>query len=342
MGKISSFLLFISIICSCNHKTEEKIFPEKYNLKGENIGPKNFFLRPVRCIIDSSFILVLDSKTDCFFHIYTLDFKLLKSLVNQGRGPEEIISPHISQQDFIHNRRIVYYDPYQNIIGELYFSDIDSFKISQHIKRKVPDNIINIQNILFTGNDKFVARGCGNAGKMCFFNLKDFTYKFTDFLPDVKYEKSKADFFDMFNGELAFNSLRNSVVCSNRYFNQLELYTVDGELIKEIRAGKLQNPFQENYLYCYNAVYSTTDYIFASYLGVNMKDLTPARMKNKCSIIQVFDWEGNPIMELNLDRLTGYFAVDNNLEFIICIDETNHDQPLVRYEIKGLLKQHNN
>lgn len=340
MGKQGLFLFFLNIfICCCHHNNEEKIFPVSFNLTGENIGPRNFFLRPVRCLIDSTFILVQDSKTDYFFHIYSVDFKLLKSLINQGRGPDEIISPHISQQDFIHNRKIVYYDPYQNIIGELNFSDIDSFNISQHIKRKVPDKIINIQNILFTGDNRFVARGCGNIGKMCFFDMKNFTFRFTDFFPDVKFEKSRVTFFDMFNGELAFNSLRNIVVCSNRYFNQLELYTVDGELIKEIKTGKFQNPFKENYLYCYNAVYSTTDYIFASYIGVSMKDLTPARMKNKCSSIQVYDWQGNPIMELNLDRLTGYFAVDNNLEFIICLDETNQDQPLVRYTIKDLLKQ---
>jgi hypothetical protein len=93
-------------------------------------------------------------------------------------------------------------------------------------------------------------------------------------------------------------------------------------------AGKLT----EAMLVGFNHIYSTGDMIFCSPFstpamtdGVYMSDNYP-------NTIQVFDWGGNPIMELKLDSSVSYFALDVKRKRLIGWDPASFSS-LVEYDL---------
>lgn len=307
-------------------------FSKMINLNGNNIGPENFFMKPEQIIIDSSFILVFDSKTLKKFHIFDYDLNLLNSYITQGKGPNELLSAKLSEQSFIENGYVVFFDDYQNTLGKFKF-DLYNDQISLE-KINVPENVNNIQNILLIDSTRYVSRGCLDLGKMALFNIKSKTVTFSKFYPELKIDQGNRYFYEDYGGELSFNDQNKLIVSSNRFFNQLEIYNLDLEMIKEIKPSKLYNAFdKKKRYYFYNAIYSTDKYIYASYLNISYKELKPGNIDKIHTKIQIFTWEGVPAAVLNLDRLTGYFAVDDNDKYLICIDETNFEKPFVKYSI---------
>lgn len=345
--KILTQIVILILLTSCSSCTKQNIlqydeFPVVKEIHGENIGPKDYFAKADQCLLDSSILFVLDGRSDHFFHFFdTGDFHLLGKFLMQGRGPDEIVSePYLCQQRFIDNKGIYFYDPTENKIvytgispgnGKLYF---------EHNKElDIPNSIQNIQNVSYMSADKFVARGCLYDGKLAFFNTNNGSVKFTPFYPKMDINKNKfRDYYVSYYGDISFNETQNKLACSNREFNQIEVYSKDGGLLHEIRFGDLNNPFanpSKKYFY-YNAISTTSKYIYSSFIGVKTKNLKFSLIGTLKTQLHVYDWEGNAIAFIKLDRLTGYFCVDEDNQYLFAIDETNARQPLVKYNLKGL------
>jgi hypothetical protein len=65
-------------------------FPFRASLEGEKVGPINYFMRPVRCILSKNMILVVDEKNEKLFHLMDEEFSILNSIGKPGDGPNEL------------------------------------------------------------------------------------------------------------------------------------------------------------------------------------------------------------------------------------------------------------
>ena len=126
-------------------------------------------------------------------------------------------------------------------------------------------------------------------------------------------------------------------------FPILRIYSNTGELKKDIRLDNNQrfpyalikqsptldevNEMMQNY----RMIKSTNHFIYALYIGQKTKSLSPG-LNDFSNIIHVWNWDGNPIMELKLDRKIFTFDVSPNDEFLIC-SSFGEINALYKYEL---------
>jgi hypothetical protein len=336
--KIFHLSFLFPLLFSC-HDPENYNFPIRENLKGKNIGPTDYFMKPTRCIWDGNLLLVLDENKSDIFHALNDQFELVGSWGKIGNGPHELSTfPLLSNQNFSRYESICFYESNKNQIGFLSYTNCDSFEFNNLSYQKIPGDIYYAQNIQRLSLKKFAVTCCPFKGKLGIFNLSDTSSIFTPFIPEYEYIKNQRNNFEYYIGDIVFQPDLDKLAYANRNFMQIEIYASNGKLLKEIKPGKnvtFDSTIKNRYYY-YNAICATKEFIYASYLGVERKYLQLKNLGLLRTKIQVFTWDGLPVAELSTGKLTGYFTVDVSNKFLICMDETNYNQPLIYFDLPKL------
>jgi hypothetical protein len=85
----------------------------------------------------------------------------------------------------------------------------------------------------------------------------------------------------------------------------------------------------------YFGICSDEQYIYAKYLNKPLYNEGSNMIRNTSNIIHVFDWKGNPVAKLNLEKGIDYvFAVDNQM--LIALDPLSEDHPWVIYDLSKI------
>lgn len=125
------------------------------------------------------------------------------------------------------------------------------------------------------------------------------------------------------------------------FLNQINIFSVDGLLQKTLCVGSklnsiedIQNTFEWNRIYTYTGVRTYNKIWGALYEGETK--INYERSRKNLPAIQLFDWNGEPLAELKLDRNITTFAIDFHNGYLYTFDSIT-DQ-FYFYDIKKHIK----
>lgn len=326
-------LILILLLTSCHSNdniTTIKEFPLVKELIREEIPTPPILYNPVSLLMLDSAIVTLDLKTDTLFQVFKLpSFKYIGGFIHRGEGPDEEIFVDPFMQRLTNNQFI-----FRNLTGvkiAKFDTFTDSIKVINTIK--LTNDVADLFHT-FMLNHKIIGIKADFTTKKEFISYNPKNHEANDFGQDyptvskhIKIaDKNKIQLFAKAN---TVKPDGTAFACVYDKFPILRIYTNTGKLKKEIRLDNNQsfpyaltkdeptigeiNEMMQNY----RMIKSTDHFIYALYIGKKNKDLPPG-LNDFSNIIHVWDWEGNPIMELKLDKDIFTFDISNHDEFIIC------------------------
>lgn len=211
------------------------------------------------------------------------------------------------------------------------------------ISNVLPPQFIHMQYGTILNDSLIVGGGSMRDGKLLFGNYKTNEYKLTDFIPEIGRNYNPGSTPNIYLTQIAVNKNKEKVVVGNLHFNQIEIYNYNGDPDLVITGDYSDQEFDdmegrwhtENTIEYYRGVITTDDYIMAIYYNMTDKELRSKDgefRKGLKSNIRVFDWEGTPIVQYNLDRRVTKIAYDEQNERIIALD-TDSLNSIIEYNI---------
>lgn len=307
-----------------------KEFPKSIKLLHEEIKTSPKLYLPVGILILDSVVLTLDLKADTLFQAFDLlTFENLGGFINRGHGPNEeyFVDPYIQP---LPNNQFMFRNS-TSIIFLRFNTETDSIEYIDDIK--LPEEIFDLAHF-FKLSKKIIGFKSNSPTTKEFVSydivnneIKDFGGDYPIINKNIKItpiDKSRifAKISTVKPDGKAFASVHDK-------FPILRIYSNTGELKKDIRLHNNQSfPYAlidkepsiseiNNIMQNYRMVKSTNNFIYALYIGEKNKNLEPG-LNDFSNIVHVWDWDGNPIMRLILDRKIFTFDVDKNDDYLIC------------------------
>jgi hypothetical protein len=327
--------LFLSVLYACNsHVSDKEIviteFPSKQEIKTSIILTDSVILDPDAMFIMNSKLWILQKKNNVLFDIFSLpDGKYLFSTGNKGQGPDDFIHP-ISYTINTEVSGFSILD--RNILKTIILQPNNTLHVikSEKTFEQMPVNgFVKLNDSLFCAFADCATGGTVGEYEYCLKNKsKDTEIKFSKY-PDLSKKKFKGDErCQIYYKWLVANSNERKIAAFYSNFKFLRFYSAEGDLLKEIRVNV--PPYQqtenienrEERKKFYGKPIATDHYIYAP-----------------CSSneIQVWDWNGNPIIQYALDKKFSKFAVSENDKkiYMVSWEESDLDK-IYTFELSHL------
>lgn len=352
MKKITKITVFIiisfSIVSACKEK-EDKRFAEKERLEGlkPDVEAPSYGKMPKLKFVYDSVILVKDvyNKNYTVNLINAKDFSHITTTGKIGKGPNEInksgnlIFNKQSKNSFLYldlGKYKFFRFKMKNILKEEqeYLPQPSDFKFKKGYMPAYDMKMFNDSIIAFNGNTgRNILYFMNSDGKIVK-KIGEKFYERTDDMPEIAYAMATKTKF-------AVNPDKSKIAIGYGLFNKLICLDTSGKKLFEFQGEEFNNNFKvkgavithEGLKTGYRKLIATDNYIFALYNGKIQwyrKDNTS--YYNYPNTIQVFNWHGDPVMEINLDREIHDFLIDKEEKRIIAC-ETKQMNPFVIYEI---------
>jgi len=191
------------------------------------------------------------------------------------------------------------------------------FNDSTYLITKIiePEEISNAENV-FNFEKEWVYTDLSGEAFMIFLNDEGSITRKVDHFPVLEEQYRDETKGYLYYSNTTWNSKKEMFVSAMRYFPYLLIFDKKGNTRKIIQTRKdFIHPqiTQGNLLpekdteYFYDQVVTTDNYIFALRMNGTLNDL--ATLQNQ-PILEVFDWDGNGICEIEFDRFLGGFSLD--------------------------------
>ena len=334
MKSLFFFTLIVSLLtlgsCQSPPKTEINEFPVSKTLAIEEFDVSDMLAIPYEITIYKDMVVVWNQETDWFFKIYSLEnFDYLGSLIRRGRGPEEEIE----------------IAPFIRTIGEdtILYQGSGAVKKARILKLQeglylevleeytLPAEMYDDTDIFYV-NDKLYAS----------YGMRHFTRDFQGFSPQTGKLFEWGELIPLNKpqssspNELFVFTKHTTVKPDNKYLatayallpviriydaesGQLysEMYMADASKNKQILTN--DSPIKEGLINYYFRIKSTNEFIYALYSGKHPSGLP------EFSEIHIWDWDGIPILHLELEKPFISFDVTADNRFIVAgsLFETN-------------------
>lgn len=323
--------LFFFSACKNENRTNTFSFPReiklavKKEIKLDEIGP---IMNPSDLYIKNDYLFISSLKTDTILYIYSLpNIEYVNSYGRPGAGPDEFggcFSFCKSSDKFIYFKG--YSNPMQ--IGS-YRVDKNGAPIVQKKYKLKNAALSNFGSILddstylyFDVNQLIIQKVNLSTGKK---------------IKDVKLEKDdhRESFFYSNQGVLASNG--HSIIYTYSYKKQIDIYDVNLSLEKSIvwdykHIKPIVGDFENNIDHYLN-VYAGEKYFYAMYSGMSGKSNSKTPQKNYS--LEVYDYNGNPVIKYTLEKIPVSFIVDEKRGLLYGFDYRNEGIFYV-YEMIGL------
>lgn len=346
--KVSLLSIAVSIIFSCNQNQTNHIqFVNKVKVEGESILQNDFSLIAVRLIGDS--LVLTERLTTPFYNVYnskTLD--KVTSFGERGAAPNEFFMPLLlnSPKSESNNEKLLWIvDPVKKKAGFIELDIILSNSIIKYVRQEdIPNNYIpviwiSLNKDIHIGFDQFnhivIYNNATSTGttKEGFILLDGVT------IIDNAYRNS----FYYLN--TTFNFEKRIIACVSENIPQINFFNFNHEkgsesivFNKTIFTGKppqnivdidIENGAFER---INTSVTSTKEYIYI--LNVNQISKEYQKVPKGVDVL-IIDWEGNPVLRLEIDEYLHFITVDEQNEFLYGIDYT--EDKAYRYRIGKIM-----
>ncbi|MCK9449959.1 MAG: TolB-like 6-bladed beta-propeller domain-containing protein [Bacteroidales bacterium] len=337
-------LIIFAFGCSTNNKTQEHLyfsqFPNEVEVKLKEVPTAPVLSLVGELLLSDSFLVAYSMKSDSLFQIFDIPgFKYLGSHVLKGEGPGEelFIVPNLHYYDSnsflfktIDNLKIVSYDKHEN-------------KIILHRKIDLPIDFIDIMHFTLL-NEKIIGWNYYNVTNELEFQLFDIaTQKVSNFgnvYPVIDFEIKLSDKASLFSKSIMSRPDYTHFAALYDRYPFLRIYNETGNLVKEVRynnnqidpARNLSGLNPEKYIaqqtLNYIKLKVTNNYIYGLYAGKTHSELKTQEYKidDFCTEIHIWDWQGNPVSKIMLDRPVFSFAVAQDDSFMVFSSVNEHDK----------------
>ncbi|MDD4590161.1 MAG: hypothetical protein PHG06_07000 [Parabacteroides sp.] len=357
MKKIIFFitLLFLNS-CSSYHKPSSYMafdnieyidkFPFTFSLSNEKvvdwdvIGMKKFR-------IYDSLLVVSTTDRDGFWSFYDIkDLSFKGKFIKAGQGPNEFaLAPDVNASRFYKENNQLFIDIYDFQTGKIYKMNVNQSlnkkELSISIKRdSLPSFIFDFAVIK---DNKYYCREINKDQTQQIRYLRNNgikeipnTFKI---LNQASVEKGKD--FNLLSTITKISPKGDVIVEAPIYLHQINLYSSEGKWGKTICVGKkldnienLQDQIDWTRIYTHGGV-CTYDDLFAI-LFVNEDIKTMQTKRKTLPIIQLFNWKGEPLAELKMNRFIAAFDIDFANGYLYALDI---DDILCKYDIHAILNK---
>lgn len=329
-------ILCVLFLSSCTNKEgiEDYNFKETVSINSEKSRTLDNKIVPRFVTIYENKIVFCDMTNQTHFYVYSLpDLKFLGSFGNENDAVGSIKNPSFNNQ--------IQTKSNENLISVLQMDNYElvSFDLEKALNKTLkkedvksiilPDDIDESIHVLKMDNDLVFGSGYSNLGEFFTYNLntkqvswKKFT---TDFDEEFMNLLQKSDLLGIYkHGMIKAKPDNSKFVKAYRLNQKISIFDNNGDLIRTIEnknaikpaIGK-DNQFSNDTNLYYSNVYTTDNYIYA--LCLNSKvNTNPTNVE-----IHVFDWNGNSIQNIQLNKGIGGlapFAVDEKNRTIYTIN----------------------
>lgn len=353
-GILLSFLIFISCVYNKEqiHTNPTEPFKQVVELTGEPIGPENKFLRTRKVMLIDTFLVVVDSKASPYsiFLINLKDNGKLHRIAHRGQGPTEFLQAWDIALDMQNPRAFWVIDPNARRFSYFILDSILQGRISPLRRVSAKSHKLRPEDFFVT-DSHIVSTGLINRKQLAFFSIDDGSLiRESSKIPVyVDYPKNVTDdnLSLAYRGVIGVSPNQEWIAAGSGYADYLSIYSPKGILQKTIRTKENLEPefvvdkngrigFTEKNRYGYLDVVCTNDLIFALYSGKTHKGDIGYTGKN----VYVYNWEGEPICHLVLDRYVRGICVDEKSGLLYAL-EIFADKPILRYKLPESFKQPN-
>jgi hypothetical protein len=311
------FICLAILLSACNFPISQKDiviteFPIKKEIKASVIQTAPEILAPEQLFILNNQIWIFQGKKDLLFDVFNLhNYSYLYSTGRKGQGPDEFIFPMGGTIQVATNNFTIFDNFVMKTIEVLPDSSLHTLK-SEKIFDLFPVNgFTKLNDSLFCA---FADCATGTTG-IYEYRLKNSAskkeIKFSNYpnLTEKKYEGDQR--CQIYYKYLVANPSQGKFAAFYAYFKFFRIYNISGELEKEIHVNIY--PYQtdnvedwEKRNFYYGKAFATEKYIYAS-----------------CSAneIQVWDWEGTPIIQYYLDREFFTFTIYDEQKKLYTVSE---------------------
>lgn len=290
----------------------------------------------MQIVEDSILVLRVQPSHDdpYFFKAYsTKTFEFMGSFIQKGRGPGEMLSPHVVKSAA--GGKTLYVN--DNSVGKAY--GIDVRKAIGNVKEyeyeyEMPIGILDwipatdtTQMLIQEDRNGYAMRFQTNDGK----EIKAlYPYKAFRGMDKVTY-------LSMLTGNDGNGGKLVSAMVS---FPQITIIDAESHELKSIAVDKqyknwktvLNSQLGPESIQYYSGLSTTQDYIFATYLDVPIKNMAE---DGHGSSIHVFDWDGNFLYDIRVKESIEEIVFENDSKCLYCIEKS--EDKIIRYDLSQLL-----
>lgn len=367
LGRHLEFLFCLMVLGACVHTSVEQDYYFDEEGSGDLLTSTTLLMDSTRagmrcdCVIGDKLIFTCLGASHRYeiFSIKGDSLLYERNFMNIGRGPNEMLSPKF-QYDSKRNRMYLY--SRDNEEDKFFIVDLKDFnnvfKPLSWEKKRLPIiytrgelGILNDSVFLNTNNTK-----TANMFSLSYASNKDHEFKCLNFqYPGEHQDLSLLHF--LFTGALKQCPASATFVYSCYFSQYVFIFDIVNEQIENIRyisqvlpiykvTNDLYNPFTiaNEYKQGFDALQVTSKYIYIGYNNVTWGDIlnrTPYKGYSNAYFdrINVFDWQGNFVKRLVLDKPVFRFVIDpdNHYLYASSIDITQEDQPdqVLRFKLSG-------
>lgn len=139
-----------------------------------------------------------------------------------------------------------------------------------------------------------------------------------------------------------YEKSQNKVVEALLHLNQINLYSLDDETFaKTICVGKsltdlgrIDNSSKRSWVKYYGDVFTTSEYFAALYFNASRKEFLSGKVQE--TDIQVYDWDGNPLLNITVPYQIESFFIHRNKDLYV-LSTKGEEERLFKYDLGDLL-----
>lgn len=279
---------------------------------------------------------------DNYYLAYLLpDLKLIKKFGIWGIGPNEFEWPEITISRNDDKRIGCIYDwgngNYYELNNDFTIKRIGAFKDLPY--RTADVSFYNDSTAFYLGDASLKGRNI---------------YKYTkskglpgEAIHNLVLNPPGVDFFYAYDGAYGYNVPKNRLVYAYKFFREIHIMDMNGKLLRTLKGKDGNRTRREDgikawmdnfevpcyYEYCY----PTDKYFYLVYSdGHTLGEFVNKTAKEE-SIIEQYDWNGNPVQRFVLDKACHKHLLIDEKEKKIYINVYQEDDPLYIYDLKDLI-----
>ena len=337
MNKAISILVFFTLLVLGGCRESKKdilVFSVEKKATLTQIGIQEVLAMPENLLVHGDKIIVHDAGTDWVFKVFAREgFDFLGNFIRRGKGPmEEVAVPHLFRSigndaflfQSISNVKLAYFRHSGNeldlvILDEFglpldMYSDTDFFLLDEKICSSTSFYPVEMDFRCFDIHT-FDSYEWGEFAVL----QRPRTLAPNDIFYLAKYATVHPDGNFLAIVYQNFPTLRIYCARSGQMLHQLHMADGSGNIEYFER-----NSFVEGFITYYCLIKSTSDYIYALYRGTGMSALD-----DFASVLHIWQWDGTPVMSLELDRAVFSFDVTPDNRQIIASSVVDVDRLFV-------------
>jgi hypothetical protein len=346
---MKAFLLVLTIfLYGCKGEKEYDIFdgfPKKGLISSEEFFVPVVFSSGENLILTEDLIIVVDTKSDFVFHTFDrFSFSYKGSYLRRGRGPneeEEIFNPYMRK---VGRNKLLYQTP-NNV--KTVFLDVEEERVEIIENIELLFNLGEFKDMFFL-EDNLIGYNIESPERKEFFGFNPVAGKRFGFggnLPCLGREIQEESLVFIEGKVISVKPDQTLFAAGYINFPILRIFEPrTGMPLSDTRLN-LNQPFPDAYVsgsatleqyyqvfLNYQRIVSTNNLIYLLHRGESIGNINKKGSPDISNIIHVFDWDGQPIKELELDREIYAFDVSDDDSFLVAVS-MNHPDRLFKFNL---------